>query len=137
MIMHDEVNEPLGFVLAPAPTAHPARQGRFAVFAMIPIVLAVAIGAFAFGRHGANMPGEPVVTATDPRPAPGRAEPAPSPSPTPGPKVQPLSASADQTEAASVVNLSRRGAADSPAPLIIDVQAALAARKATAPDGRR
>jgi len=137
MIIRDEVNEPLGLVLGPiAPAAYPARQGRFAVLATIPIVLAVAIGAFAFGRYGTNMRGEPVATATDPRPAPVRAEPAP-PSPKADNMVQPPSASADRAEAASGVNVARRGAADPPTPLIIDVQAALAAQKATAADGRR
>ena len=138
MIIRDEVNEPLGLVLGPiAPAAYPARQGRFAVFATIPIVLAVAIGAFAFGRYGTNMRGEPVATATDPRPAPVRAEPAPSPAPKADGMVEPPSASADRAEAASGVNVARRGAADPPTPLIIDVQAALAAQKAAAPDGRR
>jgi hypothetical protein len=137
IIMRDEVNEPLGLALGPAPAAHPAREGRFVVFATIPIVLAVAIGAFAFGRHGAIVPGELVAATTVPRPAPVRAEPAPSPSPKTDDTVQPPSTSANRAEAASGANVSRRGAADPPTPLIIDVQAALAAQKAAEPDGRR
>ena len=100
-----------------------------------PVLVAVAMAAFTFGRHDAQPRGQSFTAGTEAAPAaPVRAE-APPPSPASASAdnaAPPPVATADQVEAASGVKVTRQGGATAPAPLIIDVQQALAAAKAKA-----
>ena len=132
--MRDEVNEPLGLLPGSDPGAG-ATMGWTILPIAAPVLVAVAMAAFTFGRHDAQPRGQSFAARTEAAPAaPVRAEP-PPPSPASASAdyaALPPVAAADQVEAASGVKVTRQGGATAPAPLIIDVQQALAAAKANA-----
>ncbi len=129
--LRDEVYEPLGFLQPePRPAARPG--WRITPFAA-PAVVAAAMAVFTLGERGEQPRVAPLAASAEVQPAQAPAEMAPPPksaavdNPTPAPAP-----TADQIEAASGVKVTRGGGASAPAPLIIDVQQALAAMKAKA-----
>lgn len=129
--LRDEVYEPLG--LLPVPELRPAARIGWKIAPLAaPVVVAIAMAAFTFGRHYEPPRAEPLAARTAP---PAQAAPAPPPSPAPAgadkPGASPIAAS-DRIDTASGVKVLRQGAPSAPTPLIIDVQQALAAEKAKA-----
>jgi hypothetical protein len=131
--LRDEVNEPLGLLPGPDPRAG-ATMGWTILSIAAPVLVAVAMAAFTFGRQDAQPRGQSFTARTEAAPtAPVRAEPPPSPASASADNAAlPPVATADQVEAASGVKVTRQGGATAPAPLIIDVQQALAAANAKA-----
>ncbi len=134
-VMRDEVNEPLGFPLRP--TAHPAeRRSRAAVLPLAVAGLALAVSGLSLAFRVAPMVREPVVVgsaaAALPAPAPvaqSPAKPAAPPQTVANPPLESPVASADPVDAASGVKVARKAVISAAAPLIIDVQQALAEAK--------
>ena len=125
MPLRDEVNEPLG--LWPDPQPGPAGRVALTMISLAaPVVVAIAMAAFTLGRQEAAPRVAQLAMEAHAPVAPTRAEPPPAARPA----VQPVAA-AEDAEAASAVKVTRYGAGAS-TPLIIDVQQALAARKARA-----
>ena len=131
--LRDEVNEPLGLLPGPDQRAG-VTMGWTILPIAAPVLVAVAMAAFTFGRHDAQPRGRSFMARTEAATAaPLRAKPPPSPASASADNAAlPPAATADQIEAASGVKVTRQGGATAPAPLIIDVQQALAAAKAKA-----
>ena len=135
--MRDEVNEPLGFPLRPI--ALPAeRRSRGAVLPVALAGLALAVSGLSLAFRVTPMVREPVAVAKAvaalpaQTPAPVAQSPAKPPAPPqtdPNPPLEPPVASADPVDAASVVKVPRKAVVGAAAPLIIDVQQALAEAK--------
>lgn len=138
-VMRDEVNEPLGFPLRPI--AHPAeRRSRGAVLPVAAAGLALAVSGLSLALRVAPMIRAPVAVASA-----VAASPAQTPAPVAQPPAKPAApaqtdpaanpplerpiASADPVEAASGVKVARKAVIGAAAPLIIDVQQALAEAK--------
>ena len=128
--LRDEVNEPLG--LWPAAQPRPAGGSALTTISFTaPLVVAVAMAAFTLGRHEALPPRAQLALEAQAPPAPARVEPPPvraEPEAAPKSAVPPVAAAEAAANGASVA----RSGAGAPTPLIIDVQQALAARKAKA-----
>jgi hypothetical protein len=131
--LRDEVNEPLGLLPGPDQRAG-VTMGWTILPIAAPVLVAVAMATFTFGRHDAQPRGRSFMARTEAATAaPPRAKPPPSPASAGADNAAlPPAATADQIEAASGVKVTRQGGATAPAPLIIDVQQALAAAKAKA-----
>jgi len=136
--MRDEVNEPLGFPLRPI--AHPAeRRSRGAVLPLAVAGLALAVSGLSLAFRVAPLVREPVgvasaaaaLPAQTPAPvAQSPAKPAAPPQTDPAnPPSAPPVALADPVDAASGVKVARKAVIGAAAPLIIDVQRALAEAK--------
>lgn len=125
MPLRDEVNEPLG--LWPEPEPRTAGKAVLATLSFVlPLLVAVAMGAFALGRHEVPPHNEQLAINAKAPPAPPRVEPQPvraEPQPAAKSAAPPVAAS-DKARAASEAK-----AAGGPTPLIIDVQQALAAQR--------
>jgi len=136
--MRDEVNEPLGFPLRPI--AHPAeRRSRGAVLPLAVAGLALAVSGLSLAFRVAPLVREPVAVASAAAALPAQtpapvaqspAKPAAPPQTDPAnPPSAPPVALADPVEAASSVKVARKAVNGPAAPLIIDVQQALAEAK--------
>ncbi len=136
--MRDEVNEPLGFPLRPI--AHPAeRRSRGAVLPVATAGLALAVSGLSLALRVAPMIRAPVAVASAVAASPAQtpaapvaqppAKPAapPQTDPAANPPLEPPIALADPVDAASGVKVARKAVIG--APLIIDVQQALAEAK--------
>src|SRR5271166_219731 len=138
-VMRDEVNEPLGFPLRPI--AHPAeRRSRGAVLPVAAAGLALAVSGLSLALRVAPMIRAPVAVASAVAASPAQtpapvaqppAKPAtpPQTDPAANPPLEPPIALADPVDAASGVKVARKAVIGAAAPLIIDVQQALAEAK--------
>jgi hypothetical protein len=125
--LRDEVNEPLG--VWPVQQSRSSGAGWTLLAVVAPAVAAVAMAAFTFGGYDARR--RALAAEAEARLAPMRADPSPpaQSKPVERPAGPPIAA-ADRIDAPTGAKVTPNGVANTPTPLIIDVQQALAAQKA-------